>query len=134
MNRTERGWAGHFCRSQDCLFRRNTLLTDDDRHIVVSTVGAMRNRDGGIEQIAGDRWYETFVFVGHQDGPYIEAAVDKQISVPIKSLILADDWAALPHDASNVANDMHERVVEWAVLNFDAAYASVPVKEETDWN
>lgn len=50
VKRTERGWAGHFCCSQSCLFRRNTLIEYKDKKWVISTVGNFRPPNSRYER------------------------------------------------------------------------------------
>ena len=110
---TERGWGGHFICAAQCLFRRNTLIEGEHDSVVVSTVGAMRLRDGnGLETIgAGGRYYETMVFGTKNEGPYIDANVSDERSFESEWSICADSWQELPDDVDNIANDMHEEVV-----------------------
>jgi hypothetical protein len=78
MKRIERGWAGHFCMGVECNWRRNTLIEDDKgRYIVVSSVGALPVIDKKgyrtkFQEIGFKRYYETMIFVGHEDGIFIE--------------------------------------------------------------
>lgn len=39
---TERGWAGHFAYGNFCNYHRNTLISYNEKKIVVSTVGKFR--------------------------------------------------------------------------------------------
>jgi hypothetical protein len=104
VTRTERGWAGHFICSHDCLFRRNTLLECDDIKIVVSTVGGMRHRET-IETIGYERYYETMAFhADPSDTRYHDIAVSHQVE-------FESPWAIDHTDADDEANDMHEVVV-----------------------
>ena len=109
VKRTERGWAGHFCCSYDCRFRRNTLLEYNDVGVVVSTVGNMI-RNGVPEEIGLDRDYETMAFyVDKRTKEYKDADVIKQI-------FFDSNWQ-LKNDGDddfidNKANDMHEAVVK----------------------
>lgn len=109
VKRTERGWAGHFCCSYDCRFRRNTLLEYNDVGVVVSTVGNMI-RNGVPEEIGLDRDYETMAFyVDKRTKEYKDADVRKQI-------FFDSNWQ-LKNDGDddfidNKANDMHEAVVK----------------------
>lgn len=104
--RTERGWAGHLIVSARCGFRRNTLLEYRDRRIVVSTVGAYCPRDGEIDTIGFDRYYETMAFEAKYDGTYWDANVDEEV-------FFESDWAIsdAEFDADQRANTMHEAVV-----------------------
>ena len=105
VKRTERGWGGHFCCAQSCLFRRNTLLEKDGVYVVVSSVGSMVINKG-LEQVGLGRYYETMAFFSKADDDrYHDADVSKQISFD-------SDWAISEQDADDEANEMHDIVVE----------------------
>ena len=112
---TERGWAGHFICSDRCLFRRNTLLEYKDKKWIVSTEGAFRNRENKMDSIGHRRWYETMAFEAIEDRGYIEADVMKEISFDSEWGIWGDSWEEVCDNCNgtpdNVANDMHDRVV-----------------------
>lgn len=125
LTRRERGWPGHFISAHACLFRRNTLISDDvvDRHIVVSTVGAMRPGRGAVESIGLNRWYETMVFVGQHEGPYIDANVSKQISINGPEWgIFAETREGLSLDSDNRADAIHEAMVDAVMRDFDSLW------------
>lgn len=110
VRRTERGWAGHFCCASRCRFRRNTLLECDGVEIVVSSVGAMYDDNGDLEEIGLNRHYETMAFhVNPDTGEYKDIDVHRQVwfdspwSLQVKK---TDKFI----DAK--ANDMHEAVVK----------------------
>ena len=108
VKRTERGWAGHFCCSSSCKFRRNTLLECDDIQIVVSTVGAMCNDKGKLEEIGLNRHYETMAFlVDKSTGPYKDADVSREIFFESNGAL---KWHKKGY-IDNEANEMHEAVV-----------------------
>lgn len=107
IERTERGWAGHFICANRCRFRRNTLLRLGDVRIVVSTVGLMEPlREGEpFQEIGLDRHYETMVFhADPNDTRYYDADVTAQI-------FFDSPWAIEDVDADDSANEMHETVV-----------------------
>lgn len=104
VNRTERGWAGHYICSYRCKFRRNTLLSYKDINIVVSSVGLMVI-DGEFEPIGVDRHFETMAFhADKNDKRYFDADVSKQVHFD-------SDWSISEVDADDKANEMHEAVV-----------------------
>jgi len=107
VQRTERGWGGHFCCAHRCLFRRNTLLEYKDIKIVVSTVGMMQSLIGeGFEEIGYNRYYETMAFHSDPEEPrYHDADVSRE--VPFDS-----PWSIDRLDADDEANAMHEAVVK----------------------
>jgi len=112
VNRTERGWAGHFICAHSCSFRRNTLIENGEQRIVVSTVGGYRYRDK-LETIgAGGRYYETMAFKAKKEGAYFDADVSEEISFNSKWSICADSPEKLPDDVDNQADRQHEKVVE----------------------
>ena len=102
IQRTERGWAGHFCGAKNCLFRRNTLLQCEDQSVVVTTIGSWRPIDEILE-VGPGRYYETMVFMAKN---YKEADVSKQI------YNFTSPWFLKDKCADDKANDMHETVVE----------------------
>jgi len=107
VTRTERGWAGHFCCAQSCLFRRNTLLECGEIKIVVSTVGGMfmKREDQQPAEIGMNRFYETMAFHSDaEDTKYHDADVGREIS-------FESEWAIETKDADNEANAMHEVAV-----------------------
>lgn len=115
VNRTERGWAGHFIGANECRFRRNTLLEYEDKKLVVSTVGSYCNPRGTVETIGHERWYETMVFEGCEENGYIEANVNKPIQVDGDWGIWGKTWEEVLANhptPDNAANDLHEKIVE----------------------
>lgn len=108
IKRTERGWAGHFCCSRNCIFHRNTLLEKGNIRIVVSTVGAMiLNTDKKYTEIGIGRYYETMAFHAKKDGIYWDADVSNQITFD-------SNWTVdkISENADKKANDMHEKIVD----------------------
>ena len=106
VQRTERGWRGHFCCAHRCLFRRNTLLEYENIKIVVSTVGLMRDlKEEGFEEIGRHRYYETMAFHSDpEDTRYHDADVSREVSFD-------SPWRIGCLDADDEANAMHEAVV-----------------------
>lgn len=113
VKRTERGWAGHFICSDNCKFRRNTLLEYKDKKWIVSTVGAMLiynpiTKKTEYDTVGCGRYYETMAFEAKQEkGVYWDIDVEKPID-------FESEWAltSLTYESDQRANDMHERVVE----------------------
>jgi hypothetical protein len=105
--RKERGWAGHFVCGYRCLFRRNTLVWNGERRVVISTVGNML-MDGKREEIGCNRHYETMAFEAKREGEYWEADVSAQINLDC-------EWAIeeLTETSDLRADEMHERAVIW---------------------
>lgn len=115
VKRTEQGWAGHFICSGSCLFRRNTLIEYEDRKWIISTVGAMVDKDGKPATIGYNRWYETMVFEAELQGGYWEADVSKQIYFEGEWGIWASSFTELMAKyptPDNTANNIHEAIVE----------------------
>ena len=101
MKITYRGWAGHFCCSQRCKFRLNTLIEHNDTRIVVSTVGLMVSLDEKrFEKIGFEHYFETMVFHAEFDGEFWDANVEREIYLDTKCTI--NDL-----DGENQANQMH---------------------------
>lgn len=126
MERIERGWAGHFCCGPNCNWRRNTLIKNDyGRMIVVSSVGALPQRDPfgnrkGWDSIGASRWYETMAFVAKVKGDYIESDVHKPIYT------YSGQWQIdrEPDDKTDLeAEKMHEDFVAFVMEHFDKCYA-----------
>lgn len=129
--RREQGWPGHFIGAQHCAFRRNTLVSNRNRHIVVSTVGCFRPRNEVI-MLDCDHYYETkaFVSVPGEDSPYLDADVTKEVHLDSGKLgIGAGTCEDLPANVDILADEMHELNVTWVMQNFGTAYSSA-VKEE----
>lgn len=115
VKRTERGWAGHLIFAGGCRFRRNTLLEYKDKKWIVSTVGAYVNSDGKFDAIGYDRFFETMAFEAEERNGYLDADVSREIPFESDWGIFGETWkeviAKYPQ-VDNVANDMHEKVVE----------------------
>ena len=109
VKRIERGWAGHFICSDSCKFRRNTLLECNGVGVVVSTVGAMYDHEGKLQEIGLNRHYETMAFyVDESTGDYKDVDVEREI-------FFDSPWAMKWHQdgyVDNEANEMHEAVVK----------------------
>lgn len=134
IQRKERGWPGHFILGRRCLFRRNTLLTDvdNDRHIVVSTVGNMLSRSafagtgaGVVEAVGAGYYYETLAFVGQHEGPYVEAAAARQVFVDRPHTI-----PTMHEGVSNDADAMHEDVVDAITRDFHRLWETANARTE----
>ena len=110
VKRTERGWPGHYICAPDCLFRRNTLLECGEKKVIVSTVGSCI-RNGKMEQIGYQRYYETMAFEAVEKNGYVDAVVSNTVDFESKWAINADHVTDLSPDVDNEANDMHEAVV-----------------------
>lgn len=105
VKRTERGWAGHFCCADRCLFRRNTLLEYDGKKVVVSTVGRMMSLDGkSFEMIGRDRFFETMAFMSCGN-----RWDDIDSGKPVR---FESKWTLPSPDMEIEANEMHEAVVK----------------------
>ena len=121
VKRTERGWAGHFICSRDCGFRRNTLLEYGNRKWIISTVGAMRNRQTHeMEMIGYDRWYETMCFEAKLQDGYWDADVEKEIffedGEDLEWGIYGESWKEVMEKyktPDETANEIHESIVSY---------------------
>lgn len=115
VNRTERGWAGHFICANRCRFRRNTLLAYNDIKIVISSVGLMEI-DGKFNEIGAGRYFETMAFhADKNDKRYFDADVSKQVHFD-------SNWAIAEVDADDEANEMHEAVVAEITKKLEQGY------------
>jgi hypothetical protein len=115
VKRTERGWPGHLCVWNSCLFRLNTLLEYGDKKIVVSTIGKYVNPEKKFDTIGLNRWYETMCFEGHEENGYIEADVTKEIPINQDWGIWGTTWEEVLANypkVDNKANQMHESIVQ----------------------
>ena len=115
VKRTEQGWAGHFICSRNCLFRRNTLIEYKDRKWIISTVGAMIDKNGMPTTIGYNRWYETMVFEAELQDGYWEADVSKEIYPKGEWGMWASSFAELMSKYRTpdiTANNIHETIVE----------------------
>jgi hypothetical protein len=126
VQRTERGWGGHFYGANRCRFRRNTLLKRGDTRIVVSTVGLFENIKGdGFTPIGLDRHFETMAFHAAFDGRYWDADVSREV-------IFQSPWAIAEVDADDRANDQHEAVVSEISAKLADGHVYRPItREET---
>lgn len=115
VKRTERGWAGHYIMGHKCKFHRNTLLECGTKKWVVSTIGGLITDDMNVVSIGANRWYETMAFEAKYKDGYWEADVKKEISFDSEWGLCAESFDTLmdiyPYP-DNVANAMHERVVD----------------------
>lgn len=109
--RLERGWGGHFICSDECLFRRNTLVTNGEKRIVVSTVGLMKI-GSSFETVGCERYFETMAFEAKFDGKYWDADVSRHVD-------FESPWSIGIIDAENQANEMHENVVNEIMLKLE---------------
>lgn len=113
----ERGWPGHFICADLCLFRRNTLVTLGERRVVVSTVGAMKDRREVPRTVGCGRYYETMAFKAERDADgYWDADSSWQVCIEGKTALA--EWEPR---SDREANDMH-----------DAAVAEIAARMERD--
>ena len=105
---TYRGWGGHFCGAQHCLFRLNTLIEYNDIKIVVSTVGnyhyKKNNDEDKILEIGYNRYFETMAFYAKKEHEYWEGNV--------KEIYNFDSEWSWGKDGESQANTGHIKVVE----------------------
>lgn len=107
VERTERGWAGHFICAYRCYFRRNTLLECGGVRVVVSTVGNMNDpaEGAGWGEIGCHRYVETMAFYAELEDGYWGANVNRQI-------VFESPWAiSAPDSHDTLKDEMHEAVV-----------------------
>ena len=120
MERTERGWAGHFCCSYKCQWHRNTLIEHEGKYLIVSSVGQMLEnfKTMEYEEIGLNRYYETMVFVGKNEGPYIDCDTQKQ-------RYFEGEWSVeeYPKEGTDLkAEENHENAVKYVMEHFDDVY------------
>lgn len=120
--RTERGWSGHFVSACDCRYRRNTLISSGNRHVVISTVGAYCDSSGLVVQVGRGRYYETRAFIATRQGAYTDADITQEIEIGLDQSICAKDVSALPANVDSLADEMHERNVKAVWDSFDSLY------------
>ena len=109
----ERGWPAHFCMGDRCLFRRNTLVGEYPKCIIVSTVGNLYEsgiHSDGPQTVGAGRYYETAMFKPDMAGEYIDIDPSEEIPFEGKKAI-----AAMHDSVDNEANDMHDAAVKIAV-------------------
>lgn len=112
----EQGWAGHFICSNMCNFRRNTLVSQGRKKIIVSTVGNYNPEySKGIQEIGYNRYYETMVFKAKKIDGYWEADVTKEVSFDSNWCI---NEALQTSDMK--ANKMHDAVVKEFVKKWES--------------
>lgn len=117
VKRTERGWAGHYCLANACLFRRNTLLEYKSKKWVISTVGNCFVNNI-LTQIGADRYYETMAFAA-KDDEYNDADVSQIIDFDSPCGLYAansSDFVKKYPYADKTANEMHEKVVNELIM------------------
>jgi len=119
----ERGYAGHFCCSAWCRYTRNTLISDRNNHIIVSSVGNYhlpRGEDTPMGTIGNNRLYETMVFLGKEKDGYIDIVVKEQIYISdsLPWSIEGRSEKDLPENVDNIMDIQHNNIVEWVKKNF----------------
>lgn len=108
VKRTEKGWAGHFIGSNNCMFRRHTLLEYGEIAITVSTVGNWMPYEGReVWEIAVRRYFETMVF---HSLPVTEEEKWKDADVT-RRINFVSPWSIGHPWKEQEANEMHEGVV-----------------------
>lgn len=129
--RQERGWAGHFICADQCLFRRNTLLTCGDVRIVVSTVGLWKANyvtdgtmdfDRKFQELGPGRYFETRAFHAKYIHPYWDANISREV-------FFESPWCVTTPDADDIANEQHDAVVEEIAGWMEAASRQVFIEE-----
>jgi hypothetical protein len=103
VEKTERGWAGHFCDARNCLFHRNTLLIFGPLKIVVSTVGNWFIGEE-VHKLGSTHYYETMVFFA-DNSKFQDAITRTEYQIDFKT------QGRLKELDDVLANNMHERVV-----------------------
>ena len=113
---TERGWAGHFICSENCLFRRNTLIEYGDKKWVVSTIGNMWHPvTNKLMTIGLGLWYETKAFEACDIDGYIDADIKKELNIESECGLYAATEEELYEKyplTDNAANEMHDNIVK----------------------
>lgn len=110
----ERGWAGHYCCADMCLFRRNTLVAWNGISIVVSTVGDYRTSKGKRESIGLCRDYETMAFWSLKDvDGYIDSDINRQVDLGSPCVLTSEFCEKNGIQNHEYANHMHELAVGW---------------------
>lgn len=119
VKKTERGWAGHFCASHECMYHRNTLLEYGDRKVVVSTIGRWLDKDGrNFIEVGSNRYFETMAFMAKVNDKYNDADVRRKVH-------FSSEWALPSPDMELEADAMHERVVNEISMDLEHGTLSI---------